>query len=415
MLQAGEVLLDRYEIIQLVGVGGMSAVYKVKDLKTNQILAAKKVKRTGKEKDQVVEQSLATEGRMLKRLSNAHLTKIHEIVEDNDSILLVMDFIEGESLDKLLERDGPQSVALALNWGMQICDVLDYLHNQPTPIIYRDMKPANIMLQPNGRLMVIDFGTARTQKVDKQMAEDTITFGTEGFAAPEQYGGQGQSTARTDIFCLGATLYNIVTGFNPSKAPKGILPVSHWDPALANTPIAEIILKCTRPDPNERYQTAMELYQALYQALTGTYKGKAAATGKLGWNKQDAKGLGGLVSGGLSGLLQRGIGGLTGQLQNKNKDAPQTEVPVVTGGKGWQTTQGHPPRETTSVSDQQNEPNSLLLSQLVSIGLAIAVIFVLLTIVLTVLRIYAAAVVFLVIAAAAAIMGLVCMMLLNRQ
>ena len=183
---------------------------------------------------------------MLKQLSNPHLPKIYEIIENSDNFMLVMDFIEGESLDKVIARTGPQSVDQALDWGMQICDVFYYLHNQPIPIIYRDMKPANVMLQPDGKLMMIDFGTARTQKVGVQMQADTICIGTAGFAAPEQFGGIGQSTARTDIFCLGATLYNFVTGHSPCEKPMGILPLEMWNPALANSPIAEIIYKSSR-------------------------------------------------------------------------------------------------------------------------------------------------------------------------
>ena len=151
MLHAGEVLQGRYEIIAMIGKGGMSTVYQARDIKSRQLLAIKDVKRSAREQNQVVEQSLTAEGRMLKQLSNPHLPRIYDIIENADNIMLVMDFIQGESLDKVIARNGAQSVERVLDWGMQICEVFHYLHNQPTPIIYRDMKPANVMLRPDNQ------------------------------------------------------------------------------------------------------------------------------------------------------------------------------------------------------------------------------------------------------------------------
>lgn len=308
MLSIGMVLKDQYEILKVIGKGGMSTVYQARCLNDGKLLAVKDVARSGGNQNQVIEQSLSAEGRMLMQLSNPHLPRIYDIIETDTNIMLIMDFIEGESLDKVIARTGPQPMDQVLDWGMQICSVFDYLHNQPTPIIYRDMKPANVMLQSSGKIMLIDFGTARTEKVGVQMQEDTVCIGTAGFAAPEQFGGSGQSTAKTDIFCLGATLYNMVTGHSPCDPPKGILPLERWDPALKKSAIAQIIYKCTRNDPDERYQTAFELHEELRMVRMGMHKaslfGKSAKRGAEDWQKQELKRAD--VTGGLSGLLKWG-------------------------------------------------------------------------------------------------------------
>ena len=322
MLRPGEIINGKYEIIGLIGRGGMSAVYKARSLTDGRPLAVKDVDRSKESGNQVFEERLTEEGQMLKRLSNTHLPKIYDIIENPDSFMLVMDFVEGESLDKVIARNGPQQEAYVYNWGMQICDVFTYLHSQNPPIIYRDMKPANVILQPDGKIMMIDFGTARTQKTGLGISSDTICIGTQGFAAPEQYGGMGQSDARTDIFCLGATLYNMITGHSPYDNPKGILPLETWNPALAKSPLNAIISKCTQMSPLERYQTAAELRADLEQAAKGRFKGerKIAAAVPGGWQKQAPKTTGALN--GLSGLLQR-------SLKPEKKPEAQPEKPEV--------------------------------------------------------------------------------------
>lgn len=350
MLQPGELVCSRYEILNTVGKGGMSVVYRVKDLQTQTILALKDVKRTAQGDNQVVEQSLVAEGRMLMQLSDPHLPRIYDIIEEHDRIMLVMDFIQGESLDRVIAREGAQSVERVLDWGMQICQALHYLHTRPVPIIYRDMKPSNVMLQPDGTLTIIDFGTARTEKVGVAMQADTICIGTAGFAAPEQFGGIGQSTARTDIFCLGATLYNMVTGHSPCDRPIGILPLEQWNPALANTPISEIITKCTRNDPDARYQTAMQLYADLQLARTGAYKvsGKRSYGFHLTtnlrrqeWQKQEMQGKG-MITSGLSELFQKPAGSAVFKPGESEPAAARTQTPAGFAETQWQTA-AHPP------------------------------------------------------------------------
>lgn len=403
MLQTGEVLHDRYEILNLIGKGGMSTVYLVRDLATNMTLAIKDVERTSKGNNQVFEQSLSAEGRMLMQLSNPHLPRIHEVIENETNFMLVMDYIEGESLDKLVAREGSQTMDKVLDWGIQICDVFHYLHNQPTPIIYRDMKPANVMLQPDGQLKMIDFGTARTEKVGIAMQADTVCIGTAGFAAPEQFGGIGQSTARTDIFCLGATLYNLITGHSPCDRPTGILPLGQWNPTLTDCPLEEVIRKCTRNDPNERYQSALELREDLLRVRAGTYRKKNIAANL--WQKQDSSAKG-LLSNGISGLLQ------IGKSDNAVANSEEQHTLKVQS-TGWQHAvaqaeiKEQPP--ATQMGTDESE-DGMLIQKLLMIFLLVAAIFLILTIVLALFRLIKAAIVFLLIAVASAIAAIVCLL-----
>lgn len=426
MLQTGELLQNRYEILDVVGSGGMSTVYQARDTVSGNLLAVKDVKRSRSDKNEIVEQSLSAEGRMLKQLSNPHLPRIYDIIEETDKIMLVMDFIQGQSLDKVISRQGAQSMECVLDWGMQICQVFDYLHNQPTPIIYRDMKPANVMLQPDGKLMLIDFGTARTQKVDVAMQADTICIGTAGFAAPEQFGGIGQSTARTDIFCLGATLYNMITGHSPCDKPVGILPLEYWNPALAGTPLAEIIIKCTRNDPAERYQTAMELHEDLRLASIGAYQSAAKKgkgnyfTGnirKQEWQKQDVQGMG-MLSGGLSDILHLNNRGNSGQIKDTNTPAKQHHTAQQNAASNqWKTAAYQTPVYRAAETGYHHPENDadVLMHKLIMIAMLVAAIFVVLAVVLAVADQMAAATVFLLIAVVAAVGGAVVLVLSKNR
>ena len=182
-----------------------------------------------------------------------------------------MDYIQGNSLNKALDEFGAQPQENVIEWAKQLCNVLGYLHSRQPAIIYRDMKPANIMLKPDGNIMLIDFGTAREFK-EKNLA-DTVSLGTIGYAAPEQFGGMGQTDARTDIYCLGTTLYHLVTGCIPS--PYEMKPIREINPALSSG-LEKIILKCTQQEAADRYQSTAELMYALesYKKIDDEYKKK---------------------------------------------------------------------------------------------------------------------------------------------
>lgn len=260
MRKTGELIDGRYKILRKLGEGGMSVVYLAVNEKVNKHWAIKEVKKEGVENFETVHQRLLTEADILKRLHHPNLPDIVDIIENEETFLLVMDYIEGRQLESIVQEYGPQNEETVVNWGKQLCDVLSYLHSQNPPIIYRDMKPANVMVQKDGKVVLIDFGTAREFK--ESQAEDTLCLGTCGYAAPEQYEGQGQSDIRTDIYCLGVTLYYLLTGHNPICKPYEIYPIRYWNTNLSSG-LEMIILKCTRKNPSKRYQSCEELQQEL--------------------------------------------------------------------------------------------------------------------------------------------------------
>lgn len=272
MLEIGSLIDGKYKILNQIGKGGMSVVYLAINEKANKTWAVKEVRKDGVQNYEVVRQGLIVETDLLKKLKHPNLPSIIDVIDEDDIFLIVMDYIEGNSLEALLKEEGAQSQEQVISWGKQLCDVLGYLHRQKPPIIYRDMKPSNVMLKSDGTVTLIDFGTAREFK-ERSSRDDTVCLGTPGYAAPEQWGGSGQTDARTDIYCLGATLYHLLTGHNPSEPPYEIYPIRQWNPALSSG-LEAVILKCTQRDPGERYQSCEELYYALehYGELDEKYR-----------------------------------------------------------------------------------------------------------------------------------------------
>lgn len=273
MLEIGSLIDGKYKILNKVGQGGMSVVYLAMNEKANKQWAVKEVRKDGIKDFEVVKQGLVAETDILKKLSHPNLPSIIDVIDTDESFIIIMDYIQGNSLNKALEEFGAQPQADVIEWAKQLCDVLGYLHTRTPAIIYRDMKPANIMLKPDGNVTLIDFGTAREYK-EKNLA-DTTCLGTVGYAAPEQFGGMGQTDARTDIYCLGATLYHLVTGKNPCEPPYEIKSICEINPTLS-TGLDRIIQKCTQRDPNDRYQSAAELMYALehYEEIDDLYRAK---------------------------------------------------------------------------------------------------------------------------------------------
>ncbi len=273
MLEIGSLVDGKYKILNKVGQGGMSVVYLAMNEKANKQWAVKEVRKDGIKDFEVVKQGLVAETDILKKLSHPNLPSIVDVIDTQDSFIIIMDYIQGNSLNKALDEYGALPQESVISWAKQLCDVLGYLHTRDPAIIYRDLKPANIMLKPDGNITLIDFGTAREFK-EKNLA-DTTCLGTVGYAAPEQFGGMGQTDGRTDIYCLGATLYHLVTGVNPCGPPYEIKPIREINPALSSG-FERIIAKCTQRDPNFRYQSAAELMYALehYEEIDDLYKKK---------------------------------------------------------------------------------------------------------------------------------------------
>ena len=260
MLAIGSVVDGKYKILNEIGRGGMSTVYLAVNERANKPWAIKEVRKEGVENFEIVKQSQIIETNLLKKLKHPNLPSIIDVIDQNDSILIVMDYIEGKPLSETLAEKKCLPCEEVIEWAKQLCDVLGYLHTRNPPVIYRDMKPSNIMLKPDGTVVLIDFGTAREFK-EKSM-DDTVCLGTQGYAAPEQFGGQGQTDTRTDIYCLGATIYHLVTGHNPSEPPYEMYPIRYWNPSLS-TGLEKIILKCTQKNPENRYQSCGELLYVL--------------------------------------------------------------------------------------------------------------------------------------------------------
>jgi tRNA A-37 threonylcarbamoyl transferase component Bud32 len=252
-LAPGQLLKERYRIVAQIGKGGMGTVYKAEDtLFDDHFVAVKELSQSGLNAQEMVEATTAfkREARLLVGLNHPNLPKIIDYFADAGRWYLVMDFIEGETLETYLTHraGGYLPVNEALDMGMQLCTVLEYLHTRQPPIIFRDLKPANVMRTPDGQLYLIDFGIAR--HFHPGQAKDTMALGSLGYAAPEQYG-KAQTTPRSDIFSLGAVLYELLTGADPSQALFQFAPLNlHAQPYPAG--LETLLMQMLEKDANKR-------------------------------------------------------------------------------------------------------------------------------------------------------------------
>ena len=234
MLSNMSILRNRYRILEKRAQGGMAAVYRAADMHlAGKLWAVKEMSDAAITNPLDRQQAVAAfqqEAQMLASLSHPNLPKVTDYFSEDGREYLVMEFVEGQSLDELLTACGnrPFTEEQVLGWAFQLCGVLEYLHQQN--IIFRDLKPSNIMIDRNGTVRLIDFGIARIFKVGK--ASDTAAFGTQGYAPPELYGGS-QSDLRADIYSLGATLHTLLTGFDPSQSPLQLPPTRQLNPSVS--------------------------------------------------------------------------------------------------------------------------------------------------------------------------------------
>jgi serine/threonine protein kinase len=280
LIKIGTIIDDRYEILKEIGRGGMSIVYLAMDNRLNKSLVVKDIRKRANSNIDLLVNSLVVEANMLKKLDHGALPRIYDIIESEGDIYVVMDYIEGESLKEKHKREGNLSAELVVDWAKQLADVLEYLHTRkPNPIIYRDMKPDNVMLTPEGKIKLIDFGIAKEFKTES--LSDTTNLGTKSYAAPEQLSGK-KTDARSDIYSLGLTLYFLVTGKTINDPPFEIKPIRYWDPTLPEG-LEHIIKKCTQSEPSERYQSCEELLYDLENIDTLTKGYKKILLKKLNW------------------------------------------------------------------------------------------------------------------------------------
>ena len=263
-LPANTILINRYSVVRKIGQGGMGSVYLVSDKRLHgKYWALKEMSAPAladlAEKQKAIE-AFKLEANLLASLSHPNLAKVSDYFELAGKHYLVMDFIAGETLDDLLARcTAPFQEGRVLEWALQLCDVLSYLHNLAPPVIFRDLKPGNIMIDRQNQVRLIDFGIARLFKPGKR--RDTASFGTAGYAPPEQYG-RGQTDARSDIYSLAATLHQLLTLRDPGDEPFKFPPARALNRS-ASQHFSDTLDKALQQDPNQRWQNAAELALAL--------------------------------------------------------------------------------------------------------------------------------------------------------
>src|SRR3989454_3431353 len=273
LLVANSLLHGRYCIFSQVGKGGFGAVYKAEDiLLGNRLVAVKEMSQSGLSPQEVAmaTDAFKREALLLASLSHPGLPHIYDQFFEVGHWYLVMDFIEGETLDEHLDKAKVRRLLVeeVLDIGIKLCTVLDYLHTRQPPIIFRDLKPANIMLTPDGQIFLIDFGIARHFKLGQ--TRDTMAFGSPGYAPPEQYG-KAQTTPRADIYSLGATLHQLLTGDDPSQTPFRFAPLqlrSQTTPVGLDTLIMRMLEIDENRRPTSMHAIKLELQRFAAQRTT---------------------------------------------------------------------------------------------------------------------------------------------------
>jgi serine/threonine protein kinase len=268
-LPIGTVVHDRYRVVNIVGRGGVGTVYQVNDIlfgKNNSYALKELI-----DQSEGARKQFANEAQWLQGLDHRSIPKVREYFDWNDRLYLVMDFVDGENLEQKLLRAGgrPLPEDQIINWILPICDALDYLHAQRPPILHRDVKPANIIVTPSGHPVLVDLGIAKEHLPG---AGQTATFvrkaGTEGYAPPEQYTTAGMTGPWSDVYGLGATMYELLTGRVPPTAVERVaLDTVMARPRMLNAAISphveETVLRAIAIRPSDRFQTVGDVARAL--------------------------------------------------------------------------------------------------------------------------------------------------------
>ena len=243
MLIPGQILDIKYEVLKVLGQGGMGTVYLCKNNRLGNLWAVKEV--NSKWKNQI---DFLAEPNMLKNLSHIGIVRIIDIFYEDDNLYMVEDYIEGKTLKEHVKAKGPLSSDMVEDIALQLCSILDYLHSFNPPIVFRDLKPANIMIKPNNKVVLIDFGIARIYKESQE--GDTMILGSKGYIAPEQLVNI-QSNTQTDIYSLGATMFFMLSGKSISL-PSELLDEGNY-PEGATKSLVRVIQKASALEPVTRY------------------------------------------------------------------------------------------------------------------------------------------------------------------
>lgn len=244
--------MDKYILWEQLGSGGSGTVYRAYDTHLKCDRAVKKFS--------AEEAVWRKEWEVMKGLRHPLLPVITDFIDEGEDKYLVMEYIEGQNLEEYIREKGRVGQEQAVRWALELADVLIYFHERKSPIIYRDMKPSNIMVDKDGKIHLVDFGTAWLPYRDGQESKGA---GTYGYAAPEQMsGGWGGADERSDVYGLGATLYHMLTGDNPAKPPYFMQPIRFFDGCLS-AELEKVVKKAVEEEAEKRYQTMRQFRWAL--------------------------------------------------------------------------------------------------------------------------------------------------------
>lgn len=272
MFSCGEVIAGRYEVLSHIGEGGMSHVHLARDIDSGSLCAIKEMKRfVDAGRREMVRRSFLGEAALMEAVEHPALPRVWGVLEHGGLPLVAMDYIEGTTLSVLVREEGPRPEDKVVAWGIQLAGVLCYLHTHNPPILYRDLKPANIIVDADDRVHLVDFGAARIFEAGS--VPDAVGLGTRGYAAPEQFDSRFPCDERADVYGLGATLYHLLTAHDPAHPPYEIKPIRFWDPTLS-AGLEQVIARCTAIDPDERFDSCALLASALEGVrLHGSWRG----------------------------------------------------------------------------------------------------------------------------------------------
>jgi outer membrane protein assembly factor BamB/tRNA A-37 threonylcarbamoyl transferase component Bud32 len=272
-LQSGTLLSERYLIQEVIGIGGMGSVYRARDMHFQNVMKLVAVKEMiNLAPDPIIRQTIVQnferEANILVSLSHPSIPKIFDYFTKEDRSYLVIEYVQGRDLDAILNQtQGFFNEDQVIAWGIELCDVIQYLHtHKPEPIIFRDMKPSNIMVNQYNHIVLVDFGIA---KVFKTGQKGTM-IGTEGYSPPEQY--RGEATPIADIYALGATIHHLLTRRDPRLEPPFTFndrQVRQINPAVS-VELEMVVTTALQYSPTDRFQSAEAMKEALIAAARKT-------------------------------------------------------------------------------------------------------------------------------------------------
>jgi outer membrane protein assembly factor BamB/tRNA A-37 threonylcarbamoyl transferase component Bud32 len=285
-LRSNAVLMDRYLIQDVIGVGGMGSVYSARDLHFPKVVKLVAVKEMiNQAPDPLVRativQNFEREANILVTLNHPSIPKIFDFFTYKDRSYLVEEYVSGRDLEAILKaRNDFIPEDQVIGWAIELCDVLDFLHNhKPEPIIFRDMKPSNIMINAHNRVVLVDFGIAKVFTTNQK----GTMIGTEGYSPPEQY--RGEATPLADIYALGATLHHLLTMRDPRLEPPFTFnerPIKRYNPNVS-LELETVVNTALNYNPQDRFKDAASIKEALMGVArkTGALARLAASTGTL--------------------------------------------------------------------------------------------------------------------------------------